>query len=155
MSTVENQKTFEQAARRGSDNTALRATVYAYYKAVNDGRWEDVTNFFHEDGVLLVPSQEPKVGHDVILKFYSAHGRYFPEHHDDVPVLMVDGNRVMTLIEFHGVDREGERINYWNAGVFTIEDGRFRQYRVIFDTAELPAWLRRRNARWNDGSEAG
>jgi ketosteroid isomerase-like protein len=68
---------------------------------------------------------------------------------------MVDGNRVMTLIEFHGVDREGERINYWNAGVFTIEDGRFRQYRVIFDTAELPEWLRRRNPRWNDGPEAG
>src|SRR5947209_218927 len=104
MGPVEVQKTVEGAARSGSDRTAIRAMVYSYYQAVNDSRWNDVADFFHDDAVLLVPSQLPKAGREAILKFYESHGRRFTEHHDDVPLLMLDGDRVMTLVDFHGVD---------------------------------------------------
>lgn len=123
--------------RHQADATATKAMVYGYYAAVNDGRWADVVGFFHDDAVLLVPSQLPKVGREVILKFYESHGRRFHEHHDDVPLLMLDGNRVMTLVDFNGVDRNGNVVRFWTAGIFTIEDGKIRQYRVIFDTAQL------------------
>ena len=142
MTPVEVQNTIEQAATAGADSTAIRATIYAYYQAVNESRWEDVKNFFIEDAVLLIPGQRPKIGHEAILRFYSAHGTHFAEHHDDVPLLMVDGNRVMTLVDFHGVDVRGNRVHYWNGGVFTLDGIKFRQYRVIFDTAELPEWIR-------------
>jgi ketosteroid isomerase-like protein len=142
MRRVETQETIEAAAARGADETAIRAAVYGYYQAVNEARWDDVAACFHEDGVLLVPSRRPKVGHAAIRRFYGAHGETFAEHHDDVPLLMIDGNRVLTLIDFHGVDRRGNHVHYWNFGVFTMEGGRFRQYRVIFDTAELPQWIR-------------
>lgn len=134
---VEIATTNEAAARHGADPTAVRAMVYAYYQAVNEGRWTDVADFFHDDAVLLVPSQLPKVGRETILAFYESHGRRFPEHHDDVPLLMLDGNRVMTLVDFNGVDRNGNAVHFWTAGIFTIEAGRIRQYRVIFDTAQL------------------
>ena len=137
MAPVEVQPTVEGAARAGCDPTATRAMVYAYYQAVNDGRWTDVAAFFHDDAVLLVPSQVPKVGRETILRFYESHGRRFPEHHDDVPLLMLDGNRVMTLVDFNGVDRNGNVVRFWTAGIFTIESRRIRQYRVIFDTAQL------------------
>ena len=120
-----------------ADATATRAMVYSYYAAVNDGRWTDVVDYFHDDAVLLVPSQLPKVGRETILAFYESHGRRFPEHHDDVPLLMLDGNRVMTLVDMHGINREGVHTRLWTAGFFTIESGRIRQYRVIFDTAQL------------------
>ena len=51
---------------------------------------------------------------------------------------------VLTLIEHHGADRHGEPIHFWTTGVFTFDCGRFRQYRVIFDTMALPAWMRGR-----------
>ena len=137
MGGVEVQTTVAAAARHGADATATKAMIYAYYQAVNDGRWGDVVDFFHEDAVLLVPSQLPKIGREAILKFYESHGRRFPEHHDDVPLLMVDGNRVMTLVDFHGVDKNGNEVHFWTSGTFTIECGKIRQYRVIFDTAQL------------------
>jgi ketosteroid isomerase-like protein len=137
MGEVEIAKTAAGAAQQQADATAIRAMVYAYYQAVNDGRWADVAATFHEDAVLLVPSQLPKVGRKTILKFYESHGRRFPEHHDDVPLLMIDGNRVMTLVDFHGVDRNGNVVHFWTSGTFTIDGGRIRQYRVIFDTAQL------------------
>jgi hypothetical protein len=31
--------------------------------------------------------------------------------------------------------------------VFTLDGKRFRQYRVIFDTAELPEWIRSKKGR--------
>jgi len=125
------------ATHQETDATATKAMVYSYYAAVNDGRWSDVADYFHDDAVLLVPSQLPKVGREVILKFYESHGRRFPEHHDDVPLLMLDGNRVMTLVDFDGVDRNGNVVRFWTAGIFTIEGRKIRQYRVIFDTAQL------------------
>jgi ketosteroid isomerase-like protein len=137
MGAVEVQKAVGGSARKGADGTAIKAMVYAYYQAVNDGRWSDVADFFHEDAVLLVSSQLPKVGRETILRFYESHGRRFPEHHDDVPLLMMDGNRVMTLVDFHGVDKHGNVVHWWTGGTFTIEDRKIRQYRVIFDTAQL------------------
>jgi predicted ester cyclase len=134
---VDTSQPVEGAERLHGDPTGLKALVYAYYQAVNDGRWTDVVDFFHEDAVLLIPSQRPKVGRETILAFYESHGRRFPEHYDDVPLLMLDGNRVMTLVDFRGVDRNGNRVRFWTSGTFTIESGRIRQYRVIFDTAQL------------------
>lgn len=134
---VEIAKTAAAAAQQQADGTATRAMVYGYYQAVNEGRWTDVADYFHDDAVLLVPSQLPKVGRETILRFYESHGRRFPEHHDDVPLLMMDGNRVMTLVDFNGVDRNGNVVHFWTAGFFTIESGKIRQYRVIFDTAQL------------------
>ena len=69
------------------------------------------------------------------------------EHHDDVPLLMLEGNRAMSLVDFHGVDVHGNRVQYWNGGVFTLDGTKFRQYRVIFDTGELPEWIRRKKGR--------
>jgi ketosteroid isomerase-like protein len=132
-----NTETSVAALQPQGDATATKAMVYSYYAAVNDGRWTDVVDYFHDDAVLLVPSQLPKVGREVILKFYESHGRRFHEHHDDVPLLMLDGNRVMTLVDFNGVDRNGNVVQFWTAGIFTIEDRKIRQYRVIFDTAQL------------------
>lgn len=137
MGSVEVDRTIHFSAQHASDATAIRAKVYEYYRAVNESRWDDVVDFFHPDAVLLVPSQEPKVGHDAIRDFYEAHGRRFVEHHDDVPLLMVDGQRVMTLVDFHGRDRNGLDVQFWTAGFFTLECGKVRQYRVIFDTAEI------------------
>lgn len=137
MAQVEVQATVDAMARSQADPTAVKAMVYAYYQAVNDGRWGDVVEFFHEDAVLLVSSQLPKIGHEVIRAFYESHGRRFPQHHDDVPLLMLDGNRVMTLVDFRGVDRNGNVVRFWTSGTFTIEDRKIRQYRVIFDTAQL------------------
>jgi ketosteroid isomerase-like protein len=137
MAGVEVRATIEAAAGSQADPTATRAMVYSYYQAVNESRWDDVVSFFHEDAVLLVPSQLPKVGRETIHRFYESHGRRFPQHHDDVPLLMLDGNRVMTLVDFRGVDRNGNAVSFWTAGIFTLEDGRIRQYRVIFDTAQL------------------
>jgi limonene-1,2-epoxide hydrolase len=135
---VEIGKTHALSARGGADHTSIRAFVYAYYKAVNDSRWDDVVDCFAEDAVLLIPSQLPKVGHDEIRRFYTHVDRQFPAlHHDDVPLLMIDGNRVMTLVDMHGIDAESNEIRLWTAGVFTLEGGKIRQYRVIFDTAQL------------------
>lgn len=137
MAGVEVDRTISFSAQAASDPTAIKAKVYEYYRAVNESRWGDVADFFHDDAVLLVPSQEPKVGRQTILEFYQSHGRRFVEHHDDVPLLMVDGQRVMTLVDFHGRDRNGIDVQFWTAGFFTIECGKVRQYRVIFDTAAL------------------
>ena len=134
---VEIRKTAAAAAQQQADATATKAMVYSYYQAVNEGRWSDVADYFHEDAVLLVPSQLPKVGRETILRFYESHGRRFPQHHDDVPLLMMDGNRVSTLVDFDGVDRNGNVVRFWTAGFFTIESRKIRQYRVIFDTAQL------------------
>ena len=120
------------------DEVAVEAFVRDYYRAVNESRWDDVVACFHEDAVLLIPSQPPKVGHDAIRRFYESHGRRFPAHHDDVPLLMLDGDRVMTLVDFRGVDRSGVAVTFWTAGIFTIGGGRIQEYRVIFDTAALP-----------------
>jgi ketosteroid isomerase-like protein len=144
MGSVESPESVHQAATTDADETAIRAIVYGYYKAVNDSRWDDVAAFFHEDATLHIPGQAPKVGTEAILRFYEAHGRHSVKHHDDVPLLMIDGNRVLTLVDHHGVDRHGEPIHFWTTGAFTIDNGRFRQYRVIFDTMELPEWMRAR-----------
>lgn len=109
----------------------------AYYQAVNDARWTDVADYFHPDAVLHIPSQRPKVGREEILRFYESHGRRFVEHHDEVPLLMVDGDRAMTLVRFDGVDVNGNVVWFWTAGIFTWEGARIREYRVIFDTAQL------------------
>ena len=147
MGAVETHHTVHQAASTDDDETAIKAIVYSYYKAVNDSRWDDVVAYFHSDATLHVPGQEPKVGTDEIRRFYEAHGRHAVKHHDDVPLLMTDGNRVMTLIDFHGVDVRGNQVQYWNGGIFTLDGKRFRQYRVIFDTAELPEWIRSKKGR--------
>jgi ketosteroid isomerase-like protein len=146
VSPVEEQKTLERSAVLGYDETAIKATVYAYYQAANESRWDDVVDFFHDDAVLLLPGQRPKVGREMIHRFYAATGAQFAQHHDAVALLMTDGNRVMTLIDFHGVDVRGNDVHYWTGGVFTLDGIRFRQYRVIFDTAELPEWIRRKKA---------
>jgi len=147
MTSVEVQSTLERASARGADPTAIRAAIYAYYQAVNESRWDDVADFFADDAVLLIPGQRPKIGREQIHRFYSAHGTHFAEHHDDVPLLMIDGNRVMTLIDFHGVDVKGTDVHYWNGGIFTLDGIHCAQYRVIFDTAELPEWIRRKRGR--------
>jgi hypothetical protein len=141
MGSIEVDRTVSSSARHASDATATRAKVYEYYRAANESRWDDVVEFFHEDAVLLVPSQQPKVGHDAIREFYAAHGRRFVEHHDDVALLMVDGQRVMTLVEVYGLDHNDVEVRFWAAGCFTLECGRVRQYRVIFDTASLAEHL--------------
>ena len=144
MGAVETPHTVHQAASTDDDETAIKSIVYSYYKAVNDSRWEDVVAYFHPDATLHIPGQEPKVGTDAIRAFYEAHGRHSVKHHDDVPLLMIDGNRVLTLVDHRGVGRHGEPIHFWTTGVVTIDHGRFRQYRVIFDTMELPDWMRER-----------
>jgi ketosteroid isomerase-like protein len=138
MAGVETERAHVLAARHGRDRTTVKAMIYAYYQAVNDSRWDDVVAFFHEDAVLLIPSQLPKVGHAEIRRFYVSVDRQFPTlHHDDVPLLMIEGNRVMTLVDMHGVNADGVATRLWTAGIFTLEAGRIRQYRVIFDTAQL------------------
>ncbi len=137
MGAVEIAQSERAAARTGHDQTAVKALVYSYYAAVNESRWDDVVNLFHEDAVLLIPSQLPKIGHRAIRTFYEYHGAYSPQHHDDVPLLMTDGNRAMTLVDHHGIDKHGHKVHLWTAGIFTIETGKIRQYRVIFDTAQL------------------
>jgi len=146
MGAVESSESLHQAAASEGDGTAMRAIVYSYYKAVNESRWTDVVSFFHDDATLHVPGQAPKIGKEAILRFYEAHGRHATKHHDDVPLLMYDGNRVLTLIDHHGIDRHGEAIQFWTTGVFTMDGGRFRQYRVIFDTMALPEWMRERRS---------
>ena len=138
MTGVEIGRAHARAARRGRDRTSIKAMIYAYYQAVNDSRWDDVVSFFHEDAVLLIPAQLPKVGHAEIRRFYTFVDKQFPTlHHDDVPLLMIDGNRVMTLVDMHGINADGVETRLWTAGIFTLEGGLIRQYRVIFDTAQL------------------
>src|SRR5215831_1922084 len=106
MAGVETEQAHVLAARRGNDRTSVKAMIYAYYQAVNDSRWDDVVEFFHENAVLLIPSQLPKVGHEEIRRFYVSVDRQFPTlHHDDVPLLMIEGNRVMTLVDMHGINK--------------------------------------------------
>jgi uncharacterized protein (TIGR02246 family) len=112
--------------------------AYAYFQAVNESRLEEVLDYFHEDAVLLVPAQLPKVGREAIARFYDAFAKQFPEsHHADVPLLMVDDDRVMTLVDMHGVDCDGNEVHLWASVTFTIEAGKIRHQRVLFDTAQL------------------
>jgi ketosteroid isomerase-like protein len=135
---VELGQTLALAARGSADPTSIKAFIYGYYKAVNDSRWEDVVRCFHEDAVLLIPSQLPKVGHAEIRRFYEYVDAQFPGlHHDDVPLLMIEGNRVATLVDMHGINRDGVHTRLWTGGFFTLDGGLIREYRVIFDTAQL------------------
>ena len=111
------------------------AVARAFHAAVGAGRWDEAARLFHDDGVLLLPSRPPTVGREAILAFYEAHGRRQPG--EQKPLLMTDGNRVMTLVGAEGSDRGGGEVaRPWTATIFTIEDGAIRQVRVVFDTAQ-------------------
>lgn len=147
MGRVETSASVHQAAALDADDTSLRAIVYSYYKAVNDSRWDDVVAYFHDDASLHIPGQAPKIGHAAIREFYVAHGRHMTKHHDDVILLGIEGNRVLTLVDHNGVSRDGVPVKLWTAGSFVLDRGRFRQYRVVFDTFALPDWMRQTGAR--------
>ena len=50
--TAEKTETSVAATPHQADATTTKAVVYSYYAAVNDGRWSDVVEYFHDDASL-------------------------------------------------------------------------------------------------------
>lgn len=144
MSPIESQLTQARAARRGAGDTALLADVYAYYRAVNEGRVDDLLAMFHDDAVLIVPTARELSGAEALRAYYERAFGCFPEHCEDVALVTVDGGRAMALTEFSGTDSLGERASWWVGATFTFDGDRMRQLRLIYDTAAMPAWARER-----------
>jgi ketosteroid isomerase-like protein len=126
---------------RPSDAEAVKDLVRAYFKAVNDERWDDVLALYHEDATLHVPAVRTKNGHDRIRPFYEDIGRRFEKHVAEIRLVLAEGSLDSAIaaatVAYDGVDRSGKPVEVFAADNFRIEDGKIRELRIIFDTGRM------------------
>jgi uncharacterized protein (TIGR02246 family) len=136
MDRIANNKVTESL---GSE--AVKDLVRAYFKAVNEERWDDVLALYHEDGTLHVPAVRTKHGRDRIRPFYEDIGKRFVKHVAEIRLVLAEGaldNAVAAAtVAYDGVDRDGKPVEVFAADNFRIEDGRIRELRIIFDTGRM------------------
>jgi hypothetical protein len=53
----------------------IRETIASYAHFVDSGRFDDVVALFTADGILEVHGNEPAVGHEALLAFFTGTGR--------------------------------------------------------------------------------
>lgn len=111
--------------------------VRGYFAAVNDERWDDVVALFHDDASLYVPSVRPKHGKERIRSFYESIGRSFASHETSIVFLIAEGDRAAATIRYDGVSADGTPVVVHATDTFTCEDGRIRELRIVFDTADF------------------
>ena len=110
----------------------------SYFKAVDDGRWDDVLALFHDDGVLNVAGRRAKVGHERIRPFYENIGTRFDTYGPTVTGVFADGSldsaTAAAFLTLNAVSAAGEPIEVPAADDFRIEGGKIRSLQIIFDT---------------------
>jgi ketosteroid isomerase-like protein len=120
---------------------AVKDFVRAYFKAVNEERWDDVLALYHEDATLHVPAVRTKNGHDRIRPFYEDIGKRFEKHVAEIRLVLAEGSLdnaiAAATVAYDGVDRNGKPVEVFAADNFRIEDGRIRELRIIFDTGRM------------------
>ncbi len=116
----------------------LEQIVRGYFSAVADGRWDDVLALFHPDAVLNVAGASPKHGHERLRPFYENIGARFDRYAPTVNRVLTEGTldhgAAVAILVLNATSRKGEAIEVHTADDFTIEDGRIRTLRIIFDT---------------------
>jgi ketosteroid isomerase-like protein len=120
---------------------AVKDFVRAYFKAVNEERWDDVLALYHKDATLHVPAVRTKHGHERIRPFYEDIGTRFVKHVAEIRLVLAEGGLddavAAATVAYDGVDRNGKPVEVFAADNFRIEDGRIRELRIIFDTGRM------------------
>jgi ketosteroid isomerase-like protein len=129
------------AVTGSSSAEAVKDLVRAYFRAVNEERWDDVLALYHADATLHVPAVRTKNGHDRIRPFYEDIGTRFEKHVADIRLVLAEGSLASAIaaatVAYDGVDRNGKPVEVFAADNFRIEDGRIRELRIIFDTGRM------------------
>jgi ketosteroid isomerase-like protein len=110
--------------------------VRSYFAAVNDERWDDVVELFDDRATVYVPSVRPKQGKERIRRFYESIGTSFLSHEASIVFLIAEGDRAAATIRYDGVSTDGRPVVVHATDTFTFEDGRIRELRIVFDTAD-------------------
>jgi ketosteroid isomerase-like protein len=93
---------------------------------------------FHPDAILNVAGASPKHGHERLRPFYENIGARFDRYAPTVNRVLTEGTlehgAAVAILVLNATSRQGEAIEVHTADDFTIEDGRIRTLRIIFDT---------------------
>lgn len=111
--------------------------VRAYFKAVNEERWDDVLALYRDDAVLYVPGRRPKEGKDRIRPFYVNIGDRFDKHVAELTLLLADDEVAAATVRYDGTDRDGKAVDVYACDNFRFDEGRIRELRIVFDSAQM------------------
>lgn len=112
--------------------------VEAMFRAFNAHDAAALGNFYTEDARVFSPEHcDPTVGAEAIAANYSALFEQIPDVHDQVELVVAEGDRVAVM--FTASSRiEGAAFRLPIAAILRFEDGKVAEDRVFYDT-DTPA----------------
>jgi ketosteroid isomerase-like protein len=109
-----------------------------YFRAVVDGRVDDILSCFCEDGSFHPPfADRPFTGYDELRAFFESLLTRFVDRSEDTTRVVVDGDRAFSELVLEGDAPDGRHVRFENCNVYRFRDGRFAAIRVYGDAATM------------------
>jgi ketosteroid isomerase-like protein len=114
-----------------------RDTAERLYRAFNAHDVTAMAALYHDDARLISPDFCAPRGRADVERTYQALFAAFPDLHDDVEDMLVDGDHVVVRFTSHATF-DGKAVTIAIANFLTIRDGRIVEDRDIFDAGGRP-----------------
>lgn len=119
-----------------------RATVEAYFAAINADRYADLERLWHPDGEMRPVGTPPLIGRAAVVAHFPAVLGPYAEHHDEVTRYVEAGDTVLAEIRFEGTLADGRPVGFDAVDVFDLRDGVIVALSSWFDTRAVARMVR-------------
>jgi ketosteroid isomerase-like protein len=121
-----------------------RATVAAYFDALNADRFDELRAVFAPDIVIEMGGSAPRRGVDAAIAYYPRALATIPVHHDDPVAVLVadDGLTAAVEIMFTGRTTDDRPVAFTAVDLFDLDAvGRVVRLRSFYDTDHVARQL--------------
>ena len=115
----------------------VRETVEAYFRFVNEERFEEFFELFDSDVEFTAPFNFRVRGLEHVKPFYLRVPVNYPDHVDTPEEILVSGDRAAVLIGFKGRTKGGIPVEFEATDWFRIENGKIKSLSIFLDSHHL------------------
>lgn len=125
--------------------TSNKAVVREFFAALDVQDYTALTELMADDHVIHGADGVDRIGRDAAFELIRSFYRSFPDYTHDVVVMIAEGDRVATIVdyrgthqgEFQGVAPTGRQVNYAGAFMMTVVDGSITESWFLDDDLNL------------------
>ena len=115
--------------------TEIKNMLDEFFAVIETQDIEKIIDFFTEDAVLIVPGAPQYKGRKEIRKFYDEVLDPNSEVEHETTKTIIEGNDAAVVIEVKVTQKDGCTIEFPEANLFEIREGKVSKVAVFFDTA--------------------
>jgi len=115
----------------------MKNFIQQYFNYVNDEKFDQLMELWHENGVFDVPFQGKIEGKTEIRKFYETLPKVYSRHEDNPIDFLFGGDKAAVRIEVTNITHEGKTIHFFAHSWMAFEQGKIKSIHALFDSVKV------------------